>query len=115
MEAASRPALEPLADLPVEEPFGLNGTASQVGRARPPPSTATASPPTPSKGPTNPDEDLLAYGVLLDSGTEASPASPPTSTPPTAPSTSMPDAPYDSVLIPTLLLSSAELLDPEVL
>src|ERR1700704_5061163 len=76
MEAASRPAFEPLADLPVEEPFGLTGTTSQAGGARPSPSTSTpasttASPPTlPAKGPLDSDEDLLAHGALLDLGPE---------------------------------------------
>src|SRR6266702_7332724 len=112
MEAASRPAFEPLADLPVEEPFGLNGTASQPGSGRPSssaavPATTAASPPSaPSMGPMDSGEDLLAHGVLLDLGPEAPPASsvstsPPLSTPPLG-------APSDSGLIPTLL-ASAEL------
>src|SRR6266852_413996 len=67
MEAASRPAFEPLADLPVEEPFGLAGKGSPSGRtsstATPPSTSASAATPT-SKSPMDSDEDLLAHGAM---------------------------------------------------
>ena len=117
MEAASRPAFEPLADLPVEEPFGLNGSASQVGGARPSSTASPASPPpaSPPTAPMESDEDLLAHGVLLDMSPAPSTASSSSTTSAGVSTSSVTEAPYDSGLIPTLLLSAAELLDPEVL
>src|ERR1700730_5222946 len=73
MEAASRPAFEPLADLPVEEPVGLSGTGSPMGRTSPattPPSTSV--PPVASTGILDSEEDFLAYGSLLDLEPEGS-------------------------------------------
>src|SRR5712671_538052 len=95
MEPASRPAFEPLADLPVEEPFGLNGTASPAGAgpSSSTPASATAHSPTaPSKGLVDPDEDLLAHGALLDLGPEP-PAVPSTSTTSTTSPASSPPVP----------------------
>src|SRR4051794_5483844 len=122
MEAASRPPLEPLADLPVEEPFGVNGSASKAEGAnssspaasRGPGGTSATAASTPnptSAAPTDSDEDLLAHGVLLNLDPEA-PLDPSNwvSSHPSAP---VPQAGYDSGLVPTLL-ASQELLDPEV-
>src|ERR1700730_3767473 len=73
MEAASRPAFEPLADLPVEEPIGLAVKGSPTGRtsstATPPSTSASATTPT-SQSPMDSDEELLAHGALLDLGPE---------------------------------------------
>src|SRR4051812_42906663 len=92
MEAASRPKLEPLADLPVEEPMG-----STV-------SSGSAKHSSLDSGSMDSGADLLSHGDLLDlsaSPTVAAPA---------------PEARPDTSLIPTLTASTAgELLDPEVL
>src|SRR5438270_11465281 len=105
MEAASRPALEPLADLPVEEPFGLSGTASKGEGPHPSSpgptgaSVAAANTPTSaSAGLRDSDEDLLAYGALLNMELET-PLSPPNSASP-ASSAPVPQADYDSGLVP---------------
>src|SRR5579862_8316972 len=70
MEAASRPALEPLADLPVEEALGAPAVPPPL--VPPPPSRSATS-----KRPSDLEEELLAHGALLDLGPEApNPASP---------------------------------------
>src|ERR1700730_17791955 len=76
MEAASRPAFEPLADLPVEEPIGFAVEGAPTGptsssTATPPSTSASATTPT-SQSPMDSDEELLAHGALLDLGPEAS-------------------------------------------
>jgi hypothetical protein len=123
MEAASRPVFEPLADLPVEEPFGMGGSASPVAGGRTTPaspstsSTAASGSPTSSNERMDLEEDLLSHGALIEP-VEAEAAERPSSGVPTsagsAASANMPGLPADSSLIPTLL-ASAELMDPEVL
>src|SRR5438045_1390790 len=80
MEAASRPKLEPLADLPVEEPIG------------PTVSSVSAKSPSLDSG-----EDLLSHGALLD--LSASPTMAPAVAAPG------PEARPDTALIPTLTAS----------
>jgi len=75
MEAASRPAFEPLADLPVEEPFGLGWKGGALRRHLFYSNTAITSASSSGrhfKSPMDSDEDLLSHGALLDLGPEAS-------------------------------------------
>src|ERR1700733_10733007 len=97
MEAASRPKLEPLADLPVEEPMGPTVSSGSAKRS----SLDSGSL---DSGSLYSGDDLLSHGALLDLSASPTVAAP------------VPEARPDTALIPTLTASTAgELLDPEVL
>src|SRR5262249_14616423 len=127
MEAASRPVLEPLPDLPVEEAFGLDAVEAPLGRDQ----TTSPAAGTPSSPPENGvppvtrpqiegDEELLAHGILLDLDPESSalPASAELPQGIPVPETRLesgPEGRLESVPAPTPAAPSELTLDPEIL